>query len=94
MNAMPKRKVLTLTDEAADLLPKLARYHDQGTYVSQLITAAAQHTSLEDVEDVEKADIVTLRRLVRDLLRDMADVKMVVGKIPALEQELERLKEE
>lgn len=42
MNPMPKRKVLMLTDKAAELLPRLAgKYHHQGDYVSHLIEAAA-----------------------------------------------------
>lgn len=40
---MPKRKVLMLSDKAAELLPRLAgQYHQQGAYVSRLIEAAAE----------------------------------------------------
>jgi DNA-binding transcriptional ArsR family regulator len=46
MNPMPKRKVLMLTDKAAELLPRLAgKYHNQGDYVSHLIEAAAEQQS-------------------------------------------------
>ncbi|HMA38019.1 MAG TPA: hypothetical protein VKY74_26455 [Chloroflexia bacterium] len=43
---MPKRKVLLLTDKAAELLPRLAgKYHKQGDYVSHLIEVAAEQQS-------------------------------------------------
>jgi hypothetical protein len=46
MNTMPKRKVLILSDRAAELLPKLAGYQEQGRYVSRLIEAAGESASL------------------------------------------------
>jgi hypothetical protein len=72
---MPKRKLLTLSDEAAEILPKLAGYHDQGTYVSQLIMEAAKQTDPEEVGELEEADIATLRRMVQRLMRDVAGLK-------------------
>jgi len=101
---MPKRKLLTLTDDAAEFLPKLAGYHDQGAYVSQLIATAAVDANLVSAQDLaetqvdqdrpqeayqsdfaqaQDADLVTLRRIVRKLLRNMA----------ALEEEVARLKQ-
>jgi len=105
MYTMPKRKMLTLSDTAADFLPKLAGYHDQGAYVSQLITAAAIEAQLLATGDLvetlldqvsvqddyqiafaqaQDADLGTLRRLVRKLIRDVA----------THEQEIIRLKEQ
>ncbi len=91
---MTKRKTLTLTDEAAGLLPKLAGYHDQGLYISQLIVAAAGAAQLVPTKDPEEvqteftqedyqaafaqaqdADLATLRRMVRKLIRDVAAMR-------------------
>ena len=49
---MPKRKTLTLSDDAAEVLPKLAGYHDQGIYISQLIMSAAVDANLVSAEEV------------------------------------------
>jgi hypothetical protein len=68
MDPMPKRKMLTLTDHAAELLPRLAgKYHDQGTYVSQLIEDAA--VSQSRAAEVEQADLAALRQIVADLIQ-------------------------
>ena len=79
MHTMPKRKTLTLTDKAADLLPRLSGYRDQGTYVSQLIESAADHTDpivLAEAQEVEEADLPTLRRLMRRLMRDLNEMEV------------------
>ncbi len=50
---MPKRKTLALTDEAAEVLPKLAGYHDQGNYISQLIMSAAVEANLVPAQEIQ-----------------------------------------
>ncbi len=78
---MPKRKLLTLTDEASAILPKLAGYHDQGTYVSQLIMEAARQTSQIEGEEFEEVDLAALRRMVQRLARDVTALKGEVASL-------------
>jgi len=67
---MPKRKVLTLTDKAADLLPRLAKkYHDQGAFVSQLIEGAAE-------QQESGRDIILAR--IHAIEKELADLKATV----------------
>lgn len=71
-----KRKTLTLTDRAADLLGTLAGYHDQGLFVSQLIEAAA--TQEDRRAQVEQADLPTLRKLLQEVLVEVAILRAKV----------------
>lgn len=75
---MSKKKLLTLTDRAAELLPQLAGYHDQGAFVSKLIEDAAERK--QDAAVVEQADLTTLRQLVADLMQEMQALKQGQGR--------------
>src|SRR4051812_22916021 len=68
MNAMPKKKLLTLSDRAAELLPQLAGYHDQGAFVSRLIEEEANRQAL--AKAIEQEDLPTLREIARELLQE------------------------
>ena len=96
---MTKRKTLTLTDEAADLLPKLAGYHDQGLYMSQLIVAAAIAANLipgkepEEVQtDFSQEDYQAAFAQAQDadlvMLRRM--VRKLIRDVAAMRAERER----
>jgi len=73
---MPKRKTLTLSDRAADLLPQLAGVRDQGAYVSQLIEGVVDAATEEKTLTLlETADLATLRGVLRQLVIDVAELK-------------------
>lgn len=73
---MSKRKMLTLTDRAAELLPRLAvKYHEQGTLVSRLIEEEAIRR--EQAKAAEQGDLAVLRRQLEEIMH----------KVDALEQQ-------
>jgi len=74
---MPKRKTLTLTDRAADLLPQFAGFRDQGAYVSQLIEAIADAAVEQDtLARLENGDLDTIRQILREVVIDVTALKV------------------
>lgn len=76
---MPKKKLLTLSDRAAELLPQLARYHDQGALVSRLIEDEAARR--DRAATIEQGDLESLRTVARELLQEVETLKRP-GQVP------------
>jgi len=97
---MPRRKTLTLSDKAADLLPQLAGYRDQGAYVSQLIESIADAVSPEELLQLHAESQKRMRRSGTDITNaqellarlEMADLEMVRQILSAVILEIVELK--
>src|SRR5689334_5666783 len=82
-----KEVKLSLDADAAALLLQLAgSQRKQGEYVSNLIRAVAKQAGLSDLEEIQGADVATLRQVVQRLRRDL------IARVVTLEQEVADLK--
>lgn len=76
---MPKRISITLDDDAAQLLPKLAaragKPHRAGQYLSDLLRTAAEQADIAPIDQAEPMDVDALNRRLQKLAREMAAIK-------------------